>query len=274
MVADGMRPCVSTSPSAAVRLCLEMRERGLWLRGVTFMLLSEPLTRARRQVIEGAGARVSAMYAFAEGGNVGAQCSHPVAADDVHVFLDAYAVIQRSVDLGDGDVVDAPLFTALRPACPKVMLNVDIGDYAVMEARQCGCLFDELGYSVHLHGIRSFQKLTGEGVTFIGADVYHVLEETLPRRFGGTLADYQLIESQDARGLPLYRLLVSPEIGALDEGKLVATFLAELGRLRRSYGVMTNQSVQSGIVEVRRQRPLPTARGKLLPFRTLGRDPG
>jgi hypothetical protein len=37
---------------------------------------------------------------------------------------------------------------------------------------------------------------------------------------------------------------------------------------------MTNQWVQSGIVEVRRQRPLPTARGKLLPFRTLGRDPG
>jgi hypothetical protein len=89
-------------PSAAVRLYLEIRERGLSLRGVTFMLLSEPLTRARRQVIEGAGIGVSAMYAFAEGGNVGAQCSHPVAADDVHVFLDAYAVIQRAVDLGDG----------------------------------------------------------------------------------------------------------------------------------------------------------------------------
>ena len=102
-----------------------------------------------------------------------------------------------------------------------------------------------------------------------------MLEEALPKRFGGTLADYQLVESQDARGLPRYQLLVSPDVGALNECRLVATFLEELGKLKRSYGVMANQWAQGGVLEVRRQRPLPTARGKLLPFRTIrGDGPG
>jgi len=272
MVAAGMRPCVSTSPSAAVRLCLAMQERGRSLRNVRFMLVSEPLTRARRQVIEAAGAGASSIYAFAEGGNVGAQCPNPTVADDVHVALDAYAVVQRARTLSDGEIVDAQLFTAFRPACPKVMLNAEIGDYAVMETRRCGCLFDELGYDRHLHSIRSFQKLSGEGVTFIGADILRLLEEILPRRFGGSLADYQLIESQDARGLPQYALLVSPEVGGLDERALVATFLEELGKLRPPYRFMANQWAQANILRVRRQRPLATARGKVLPFRTLGPD--
>ena len=89
---------------------------------------------------------------------------------------------------------DALLVTALRPACPKVLLNTGIGDSAVMERRRCGCIFDELGYDLHLHTVRSFEKLTGEGATFLGVDVIHVLEEILPAEFGGSLADYQLLE--------------------------------------------------------------------------------
>jgi hypothetical protein len=65
-----------------------------------------------------------------------------------------------------------------------------------------GCLFDELGYVQHLHTIRSFEKLTGLGVTVAGGDLFHLLEEVLPRRFGGAVGDYQLVEAQDARGLP------------------------------------------------------------------------
>jgi hypothetical protein len=167
--------------------------------------------------------------------------------------------------------MDALLITALRPACPKILLNAEVGDCARIETRRCGCLFDDLGYYQHIHTIRSFEKLTGEGVTFIGADLYQLLEEVLPRRFGGTLADYQLVELQDDRGLPRYNLLVSPEIGAVDENALVTTFLRELGRLRRPYRFMANQWAQADLIRVERQRPIATARGKIMPFRTLGR---
>ena len=48
------------------------------------------------------------------------------------------------------------------------------------DERRCHCLFDELGFVQHLHTIRSTHKLTGEGVTFLGPDLVHVLEDALP----------------------------------------------------------------------------------------------
>ena len=48
----------------------------------------------------------------------------------------------------------------------------------------------------HLHTIRSFEKLTAGGMTFVDTDVVRVLEEVLPRRFGGGPIDYQLIEDE------------------------------------------------------------------------------
>lgn len=270
MVQDGMKLCVNTSPSAAIRICLAMQEQGISLRNVTFLLGSEPLTPTRKETIEATGAKAVPTYGFSEGGSVGSQCPNPTAPDDIHISLDAYAVIQRARRLADGETVDALLLTALRPACPKVLLNTEIGDYAVLETRQCECLFDELGYVQHLHTIRSFAKLTGEGVTFIGADLFHLMEEVLPKRFGGNVTDYQLVEEQDDRGLPRYSLLISPLVGALDEKALVVAFLEELSKMRDSYRLMANLWAQADILHVKRQHPLVTTRGKVLPFRTLG----
>ena len=89
IVQNGMKPCVDTSPSAAVRLCLAMQERGISLRSVTFLLEGEPLTPSRRETIEAAGAKAVPTYGFSKGGNVGNQCPSPSAADDVHISLDA-----------------------------------------------------------------------------------------------------------------------------------------------------------------------------------------
>ena len=270
LVRRGHKPCINTSPSEAIQVCLAMAARGVSLENVTFLLGAEPLTPARRARIEASGAKAVPTYGFSEGSNVGSQCPAATVADDVHVSLDAWAIIQRARPLADEDTVDALLLTAFRPACPKVLLNAEIGDYAVLETRQCGCLFDEVGYFTHLHTIRSFEKLTGIGMTILGGDLFRVLEETLPSRFGGAVTDYQLIEEQDANGLPRYMLLVSPDVGALDERRLVATFLDELGGLRSHYRFMTNLWREADIVRVQRRRPLPTARGKVLPFRTLG----
>ena len=58
------------------------------------------------------------------------------------------------------------LLTSLRSASPKVLLNTDIGDRAVLETRRCGCLYDQLGCRLLLHTIRSSDKITELGVTF------------------------------------------------------------------------------------------------------------
>ena len=269
LAGEGLKPCINTSPSAAARICLAMGDRGTSLRSVTFLLGGEPLTRARRDVIEASGARAVPTYGFTEGGGVGSQCPTPTAPDDVHICLDAFEVIQHDRILNEAERVGALLFTSLRPSSPKVMLNAEIGDYGVLEERRCGCLFDELGYIKHLHTIRSFQKLTGEGVTVIGAELFPVLEGSLPRQFGGTVADYQLVEVQDAKGLARYDLLVSPRVGPVDEGRLIKAFLDEVGRLRPTYRMMADLWASAGLITVQRRDPIPTGWGKVLPFRTL-----
>ena len=270
LLRHGTKPCINTSPSSAVRICLAMQECGISLRNVTFLLGAEPLTPARKETIEAVGAKAVPTYGFSEGGSVGSQCPNPIAADDIHISMDAYGVIQRPPSLGSGEMMNVLLLTALRPACPKILLNTEIGDYAVLETRRCGCLFDELGYFRHLHSIRSFQKLTGEGVTIMGADVFRLLEEVIPKKFGGTLSDYQLIEQQAERGQPQYSLLVSPELGALDHQALATVFLEELSKLKSSYRYSTMLWSETGALQVKRQHPIPTARGKVLPFHTLG----
>jgi len=270
LVDQGERPCVVTSPSAAVRISLVMQQQGVSLRNVMFLLGSEPLTPTRKETIEACGAKAVPTYGFSEGGSVGSQCPNPAAADDIHISLDAYAVIPRAQTLTQGEPANALLLTALRPACPKILLNTEIGDSGTLETRQCGCLFDELGYFRHLHTIRSHEKLTGEGVTFVGGDLFPLMEEILPKRFGGTLGDYQLVEEQDAHGLPRYTLLVSPAVGPLADKLLVSTLLEELGKIKGAYRLMAGVWSRADIVLVKREQPQPTARGKILPFRALG----
>ncbi|MFZ0428950.1 MAG: hypothetical protein WAO20_12605 [Acidobacteriota bacterium] len=269
LVAQGHKPSLNTYPSASVRICRAMEERGLSIRGSTFLLRGEALSEARRASIEAVGARAVQTYGFAEGGTVGSQCGHPRSADDVHLYEDVFAVIQRPRVLDDGIEVGSLLLTGLRRACPKVLLNTEIGDHGVLSSRECDCLFGRLGFRRHLESIRGFDKITSEGMTFFGPDLIRLLEHVLPQRFGGVMTDYQLIEEEDARGLCRYALLVSPEVGTVEEDDLVATFLEELGKMRRYYGFKVDLWSRAGTLEVRRQRPLITSRGKTLPFRAV-----
>jgi hypothetical protein len=246
-----------------------MEERGFKLDGCTFLLRGEALTPSRRTSIETAGAKAIQTYGFAEGGPVGSQCSHPSSPDDVHLFEDVFAVIQRRRSLAEGVSAGSLLLTGLRRACPKVLLNTEIGDHGLIETRPCDCLFGKLGYRMHLHSVRGFDKVTSEGMTFFGPDLVRTLEELLPRRFGGSATDYQLVEEEDSQGLCRYALLVSPDIGFLDESALITAFLNELGKTRRYYGFKVNLWAQAGTLKVRRQHPVATPRGKILPFRAL-----
>ena len=67
---------------------------------------------------------------------------------------------------------------------------LDPVDYAVISHPHCGCPWEEMGYTQQLHTIRSYEKLTSEGMHFVGTDLIAVVEEVLPARFGGAPTDY------------------------------------------------------------------------------------
>jgi len=264
MASDGKGVCVITSPSAAVRASVKMQERGWRLDGVNFLLGAEPLTPARKKAIEASGARAVPTYGFSEGGSLGSQCPNARVADEVHVSLDAFALITHSGNQPEtGDVL---LLTSLREACPKIMLNTEIGDSATIENRRCDCLFDELEYFQHIHTIRSTLKLTAEGTTILTSDLYPILEEVLPGKFGGVPGDYQFVEEQNQFGITNYALLVSPTLGPVEDRTLLSCFLESLCKLRGEYRLMTQMWAGTGAVSVKRERPHTTSRGKVLPF--------
>jgi hypothetical protein len=262
---DGGGVSVVTATSTAVRLSATAGRGG----AVAFLVGGEPLTATRRATIEASGARVIPNYGTSEVGTIASQCPHRIAPDEVHVARDMFAVLQRPRSLPDGSTVGALLLTTLLPTTPKILLNTEIGDHGEIDSHSCGCVFGQLGFDQRLHTIRSFVKLTGEGVTFSGSDLARLIEHVLPGRFGGTPVDYQIVELQDPIGLPRYELRVSPEIGPVDEASVVTTLLQELAKLRPTYAFMVDQWAQTGAVRVSRERPLVSSFGKVQPFRTL-----
>lgn len=67
---------------------------------------------------------------------------------------------------------------------------MESGDYGRVFERACGCPLEGAGFKTHLSNIRSYEKLTSESVTFLGSALFELLEDLLPARFGGQIADY------------------------------------------------------------------------------------
>lgn len=162
-------------------------------------------------------------------GLIGLGCRVPSNADDVHLFHDrlAFVVADAAVDA----VPRTALFVSSLRArgTPIVLLNTSLGDQATLERRTCGCPLGELGWDRHLHSIRSFEKLTACGMTFLDFDVIRDLEQVLPARFGGVPTDYQLVEDEARRGQPRLRLLVHPRVGPLARDQIIKAFLEAIG---------------------------------------------
>jgi len=126
-----------------------------------------------------------------------------------------------------------------------------------------------LGLTDHISDIRSFGKLTGEGVTLVGSDVERILEEVLPARFGGSPLDYQLVEEEDHRGFTRLILRVSPSITLADESAPADLVFQALRAEGAGGATSASKWKQAGTLSVRRETPRPTARGKLLPLQLL-----
>jgi hypothetical protein len=258
--------CVTTYASSAVRIATAARERGLPLDRVTFITLGEPFTEAKARAVAASGASTLVRFAVTEAGILGYRCARPSGPDDLHFLGDTHAVIRHPRVVGDGGPsVEAFLFTSLLASAPKVLLNVETGDYGDVERRRCECPLGALGLTTHLARIRSFEKLSGEGTTFVHTDLLRALEDVLPSRFGGTGADYQVVEREGDQGILRVELIVSPRVGPVDGDQVRAAFLAALGdgaldRLR------TEVWRQADTVTVVRRWPLATRAGKILPF--------
>lgn len=263
---DGRQPNLFAFVSPALRLCQVAFEAGLDLRGARFTVTGEPLTAARLAVIQRVGAEAVLTYGTMEaGGDIAEGCLRPSTPDDVHVLHDLYALVQPGPAGGHAGLPDRALMVStLRPTSPYVFINASLGDQAELVQRSCGCALERLGWSGHLHSIRSYEKLTAGGMTFLDGDVVRVLEEHLPARFGGGPIDYQLVEEEGQDGMARVRLLIHPKVGPLAEQEVVDLVLDAIGRRSGAARVMTLNWRKGGVLRVERRAPLATANGKVL----------
>lgn len=261
---DGSPAHLDTNVSSAIRVCQAASQLGLDIAGSFLRLGGEPLTPSRVGIIQELGCRVFCHYSLGEVGTAGVGCVDRTQPDEVHLLLDKLAIIPRLRVAGDsGRRVESLHLTTLLPIGPKIMLNVDSGDCGVLETRRCACPFGQLGFQRHIHSLRSYEKLTSEGMQFLGLDFLTLFEEILPRTFGGNPTDYQFVED-DREGLPQVSLFVSPRLGPLDERQLVQTVLSFLGSRSRGDRMMAERWQQGRTLEVVRQDPLTTPASKIL----------
>ena len=144
------------------------------------------------------------------------------------------------------------------------MINVESDDYAVLEERECGCPFGELGMSLHMRDIRSYEKLTSEGNHFLGADLLSLVDEVLPARFGGRPGDYQLAE-EERGGLTAVSVVVRPSVGPVAADEVIDTVLGFLRATPRNR-LMAEVWASSGTLRVDRREPHLTPNAKILPL--------
>jgi hypothetical protein len=254
--------------SKALRVCVAAREEGIDLGGAIFMGGGEPPTPAKVREITGSGAHWVPNYYFTEVGAVGWGCARPVDINDLHLFKDSLALIQYPRRVPGSDItVQAFHYTSLLPTAPKLLLNVESDDYGIIETRSCGCPLEEYGFTEHLRDVKSFRKLTGEGVTLVGGEMVHILEEVLPARFGGSPLDYQLLEEEDEQGFTRLSLVVSPRVEIANEDEVVEAVLEALGSGSDAADQARALWSQVGSLRVERAEPVWTSRGKLMPLR-------
>jgi hypothetical protein len=247
--------------SRAVRVAIAAHDAGLDLSGVTFMGAGEPATDGKLRQVERVGARFVSNYGMSDAGLPGPGCAKRVGVSDYHLLTDTFALFPYPHRVeAFGVTVSAFVITTLLPISPKVMLNVETDDFGIVEERRCGCELESYGYTTHLREVRSYSKLTGEGVTLIGDDMIHILETILPARFGGTPFDYQLVEDEDEQGFTRLSVRVSPRVALQDERAVIDCVLDGLRRASPATDAarLTWQNAQT--LRVSRGEPVWTGR--------------
>jgi hypothetical protein len=263
MTRQGTPAALDTMVSSAVRLCSYARENRIDISGTLLRMGGEPLTAPKAQLIADVGCQTTCFYSITEMSFVGAPCARPAGLDDVHLLTDKVAAIVRPKPAG-ATSVEALIYTTLLPSSPKLLINVESGDFATVTARDCGCPMGKLGFHQHLSEIRSYEKLTSEGVTFLGTELLRLVEEVLPTTFGGAPTDYQLVETEE-KGISRIQVIASPKLGPLDESVVVERVISTLNQYPGG-SVMTQHWRQGDTLKLLRREPYQTASAKILPL--------
>jgi hypothetical protein len=267
--AAGTPGILVTTPSACVRTCRAAIDEGLDIAGSFFVLVGEPYTAAKAALVAATGSCAASHYAMSETGLIGVACQDTETPDDVHLLTDKIATIERERESGPGGAVSgALLHTTLLPSSPKLMLNVESGDYGVRERRVCGCGAVSSRLDQHLHTIRSYEKLTSEGMSFLGGDLVNLVEHVLPARFGGHPNDYQFVE-REQDGLPRVTLLIRPSVGVVDHDDVLHAVLSLWSGHGPGQDMMADVWEQSHTLRIARGEPHETPGGKVLALQTL-----
>jgi hypothetical protein len=270
-VADNQRQnhqcCITTAASNAARIARVASRLGISLAGTKFIVSGEPFTKAKQEVIEKAGARATPRYAYGGSVNIGFGCANPVYTDEIHVNKHLVALFPNPRSRENGGLTLHPLLcTTLHPSVPRLLFNVENGDYGCLTERNCGCALEEVGLSLHLHQIRSFEKLTSEGMNYFYCEFFELMEEVLPAEFGGGPGDYQLVEEEDDQSQTRLTLLVHPDVSDVNENRLLARLKEVLAQGSRNNRFMSNVWQDSGTLRIRREIPHCSGRGKILPL--------
>jgi hypothetical protein len=261
---------LDTNATCAVRVLQAAKEKGLDVSGSFFRVGGEPYTSAKAKLVAEAGCDAAVHYSMGEAGHIGIACGDPKNLDDVHLVTHKMAALKRPIRTSAGKF-EAFYLTTLANVCPKIMLNVAIGDSGVLEERKCSCAIGELGFHRHIHSIRSYEKLTSEGMQFLGSDLLLLLEQVLPSQFGGGPQDYQFVEREED-GVTRVELLVSRRLGPLSDSELLRVALDFLGSRARENRMMVERWKEGGILVVRRAEPYVTKAAKLLPLHIMPKD--
>ena len=253
--------------STALRVCLAARELGLDLTGCALLVAGEPVTPAKARAMLQVGARVIPTYGVVEAGMVGYGCANPSDLTDVHAQSDALALFTYPYRVEQSGVtVPAFNITTLLDTASKILLNVQIDDYGIVEQRACGCELEANGFTTHVREIRSYSKLVGEGITLLGNEMIEILEHALPARFGGSPLDYQLLEEEDDRGFTRLNLVIAPRVHIRGQEDVLAFIYQALAQ-RSPQGDMVRSVWQvARAIQIKRQEPTVTATGKVLPL--------
>jgi hypothetical protein len=188
-------------------------------------------------------------------------CGRRRFTDEVHILQNFATVVPHSAA-----AYSPLLFTTIDPCADRLLLNVANGDCGIIDHSPCGCALETCGLGLHLHGIRSREKFTAEAMNYFWADLAELVEKVLPEEFGGASSDYQLAEEEDAAAETRLVLRIHPRVGGVDEIATLARVRRELGR--GSWGNEFQARVwdEAGTLRVRREAPVASARGKILPL--------
>ena len=260
----GRTPHLFTFVSSAVRLAQCALDANIDLQGTQITMSGEPITPARLATVRRSHADALPSMGCVEVGHIGYGCLTPEAPDDIHLLKDLHAVTQPGKIKASSDLTPHTLlFSSLRLSSPLILLNVSLGDQALLKNKSCGCPLGNLGLNTHLQHIRSFEKLTSGGMALLDTEIIRVLEEELPKRFGGGPTDYQLLEDESEEGKPHVRLVVHPRIGPLDEGNVKETFLCMIGSGSGAEKLTSLVWRDANMVTIERGTPRATATGKI-----------